>query len=295
MSIPISTEARAPVHPAIEQQCIDDRRPHGVRKPSRGNAQVQAVAAFLQQALASGSVPVADLDVKARAAGLLGKGQTATNSKAFRVAKAALHVRSRRSGFGPRAVWLWDFPNAAGTPGAIPKAGPLDSDTYDRSDATADRSDATADRSDATASNEVLTEASHDAANGAPRDAEFGRIIPLEWVQGIAFLLKRSRPSDVPPHRWRLFLDDCGRFLASPWAERAAELGWDASSLFGSQFKAPHEHLGTSGLLWNLVGGEILRLSQSNAIIAAADEKQRVFQRRPAWMTAKMPWHHRRV
>lgn len=37
-------------------------------------------------------------------------------------------------------------------------------------------------------------------------------------------------PLGVPPHRWRLFVDDCRRFTASPWAARAARLGWDAGS-----------------------------------------------------------------
>jgi hypothetical protein len=36
-----------------------------------------------------------------------------------------------------------------------------------------------------------------------------------------------------PHHRWRQFIDDCTKFLDSKWAERAAQLGWEAWVLFG--------------------------------------------------------------
>ena len=44
-----------------------------------------------------------------------------------------------------------------------------------------------------------------------------------------------------PLHRWRQFVDDCKNFLSWPekWAERAAELGWDAMALFGCAPKRP--------------------------------------------------------
>ena len=57
--------------------------------------------------------------------------------------------------------------------------------------------------------------------------------IPTVWVEGVASLDDRDPPSDVPRHRWRLFVDDCKRFVASDWAGRAAQLGWNAMSLFG--------------------------------------------------------------
>jgi len=65
------------------------------------------IEGFLREALAGGKMSVAALEERARAAGLLAGRQTLTDSKAFRSAKAALGIRSRRVGFGPRAVWLW--------------------------------------------------------------------------------------------------------------------------------------------------------------------------------------------
>src|ERR1700730_2187610 len=48
--------------------------------------------------------------------------------------------------------------------------------------------------------------------------------------------LDHHRPlTDIPPHRWRQFLSDCNNFLTGDenWAGRAAELGWNAATLFG--------------------------------------------------------------
>ena len=62
-----------------------------------------------------------------------------------------------------------------------------------------------------------------------------------------------------------------------PWAERAAELGWDSASLFGFRFEPPHEHLASAGLLWNVAGGKILHLFKDGATIEADNGRQRVF------------------
>jgi hypothetical protein len=64
---------------------------------------------------------------------------------------------------------------------------------------------------------------------------EIAARIPSSWIEGVGRLSQRRPPPDIPPHRWRQFLTDCTKFLASPgeWAERAAALGWDAVALFG--------------------------------------------------------------
>src|SRR6201982_1003247 len=69
--------------------------------------------------------------------------------------------------------------------------------------------------------------------------------IPIVWVEGVASLDDRDPPSDVPRHRWRLFVDDCKRFVASDWAGRAAQLGWNAMSLFGCAPKRPLDYSGS--------------------------------------------------
>jgi hypothetical protein len=63
---------------------------------------------------------------------------------------------------------------------------------------------------------------------------------------------KEQRPPlHVPIHRWRQFLNDCTKFLASgSLAERAAALGWDAVALFGWCRHRPLDHSGGAGLLW---------------------------------------------
>jgi hypothetical protein len=52
---------------------------------------------------------------------------------------------------------------------------------------------------------------------------------------GVARLDHHRPHTDIPPHRWRQFLSDCNNFLTGDenWAGRAAELGWNAASLFG--------------------------------------------------------------
>ena len=65
--------------------------------------------------------------------------------------------------------------------------------------------------------------------------------IPIDWVQGVAYLDPDRPPNDVPRHRWRRFVDDCKSFLRSPenLPIRAARLGWDAMALFGCAPKRP--------------------------------------------------------
>ena len=58
----------------------------------------------------SGAVAVADLEVRALAAGLLSDRQKITDAKAFKRAKKALGIKSHRVGFGPGAVWFWALP-----------------------------------------------------------------------------------------------------------------------------------------------------------------------------------------
>src|SRR3984893_3753182 len=72
--------------------------------------------------------------------------------------------------------------------------------------------------------------------------------IPIDWVQGVAYLDPDHPPNDVPRHRWRQFVDDCRNFLSPSenWAERAARLGWDAMALFGCAPKRPFDYLGSA-------------------------------------------------
>jgi hypothetical protein len=119
--------------------------------------------------------------------------------------------------------------------------------------------------------------------------------IPTVWVEGVASLDDRDPPSDVPRHRWRLFVDDCKRFVASDWAGRAAELGWDAMSLFGCAPKRPLDYSGSAGLLWALNGGRLVQLHRDWAVIdVPVNRFERVFYRRNVNVTKiTLPWRKR--
>jgi hypothetical protein len=90
---------------------------------------------------------------------------------------------------------------------------------------------------------------------------------------GVASLKHDHPPADVPPHRWRQFIVDCNEFLASKWAARAAELGWDAKALFGCHRHRPLMYLGSAGLMWDISGGELVHLHRDSALIKRAAEE----------------------
>ena len=78
--------------------------------PRSGRDRDVDVVTFLQTALTVGAVDVSELEILARAAGLLGEGQRISQAKQFKRAKATLGIRSVRQGFGPRGAWAWVLP-----------------------------------------------------------------------------------------------------------------------------------------------------------------------------------------
>ena len=206
------------------------------------------VTEFLGDALALGALGVPELEARARAAGLLGEGQSITHTKAFKGAKKSLGISSHRVGFGSRSQWQWQLPRQS--------EGSTKTDL--------------------------------------PTSRERRSAIPIDWVQGVAYLDPDRPPNDVPRHRWRQFVDDCKSFLSSPekWAERGAGLGWDAMALFGCAPKRPLDYLGSAGLLWAIAGGRLVELHRDWAVIdLAVNRSQRIFYRRnvdPAKIT--LPW-----
>ena len=78
-----------------------------------------AVTEFLRDALAATAVGVPELDMMARAAGLLGEGQRITQAKLFRRAKRSLGIRSIREGFGAGGRWAWELPPSSDAPARI--------------------------------------------------------------------------------------------------------------------------------------------------------------------------------
>jgi hypothetical protein len=120
------------------------------------------------------------------------------------------------------------------------------------------------------------------------------RRIPSSWIDGVARLDYHRPLADIPPHRWRQFLSDCNNFLTSGenWAERAAQLGWDAEDLFGCLRSRPLMHPGGAGLLWAINGGRLVELHREWAVFElAVNGSRRVFERRRVDVAkVSLPW-----
>ena len=104
---------------------------------------------------------------------------------------------------------------------------------------------------------------------------------PRAWAEGFARLDPSKPPSDVPPHRWLRFVDDCGRFLDEGWAKRAAELGWGPLDLFGCDRERPFARIDELGLLWMLKGGTVVELHRHRAILQTERGATQTYRRRP--------------
>jgi hypothetical protein len=96
--------------------------------------------------------------------------------------------------------------------------------------------------------------------------------VPRVWAEGFARLDRdQPPPSDVPPSRWRQFVDDVGRFLDGPFRTIAAALGWGPYDLFGCNRDRPFARIDQGGLLWLLNGRKLVALSEDAAVIESPD------------------------
>jgi hypothetical protein len=171
------------------------------------------VEAFLRGILAGGRVvPVHELEVRARDAGLLGRHQSITDCKKFKAAKKILGIRSLRIGFSGSGWWGWALPSPE-TSVDLAIEAPT-SVVYDHS-----RPDQHDDHTGVGVNNPVCAEPDP---------------VLSEWSRGIARLDHGHAPHAVPLHRWRQFVIDCHEFATASenWFKRARALGWDTLSLF---------------------------------------------------------------
>jgi hypothetical protein len=258
--------SRAPRTPGVD---VEDRR--RARRHPRRPLMIRCpdplgpVAQFLRKELSRGAVAVSDLGTMARAAGLLGKDQRITHAGPFKEAKTALGIKSIRIGFGTGGRWAWLLDKQPAHPG----------EAYDDGQQLSGPASAPPD-----GHLEAKVEASAEQHSVGAASANR---VPLGWTQGVALLDYRDPPTDVPPHRWRQFVEDCNNFLNSSenWAERAAQSGWEAVSLFGCRRDRPLEYLGRAGLLWIVNGGRLLELHRDWAVVElAVNGSRRVFDRR---------------
>jgi hypothetical protein len=188
-----------------------------------------AVEVFLKGILAGVVVvPVHDIEVGARDAGLLGRHQSITDSKKFKAAKKTLGARSVRIGFGRVGWWGWALPSPETSVDLAIEApkSVVYGEAHSRPDPHHHYTGAGANDHVCTQPDPILS----------------------EWSRGIARLDHGHAPHGVPLHRWRQFVNDCHEFMngSENWAERARALGWDTLSLFGCCSSRPLDYLGSA-------------------------------------------------
>jgi hypothetical protein len=259
------------------------------RRGSR-DLRAAAVAAFLESTLADGAVAVADLEVRARAAGLLGARQSITDSKKFKAAKKMLGIESRRIGFGAGGAWCWSLPTSVATEMSVEIGGPITGETVIDHAAAKQASVIYGEDHRRPTGGLGLQPVGVATSAPAPVAVQHQRSVPPDWIRGVARLDPFSAPAGVALHRWGVFVGDCTTFMHATknWAERAAELGWDAYALFGCDRDRPLDQPG-AGLLWRLGGGRITALHKDWAMVEI-DGAQRAYHRRPAGMRSVLPW-----
>jgi hypothetical protein len=222
--------------------------------------------AFLSTILASGAIPVDDLQTKARAAGLLSARQRITDAKLFKRAKRTLGIKSVRFGFGAAGEWFWTMPAPSGS----------------EVEGLASR---------------ASTEPSPAVINDVEPLSQDRIGVPSQWVNGIASLNRFRAPAGIVLHRWQLFISDAEQFLNSTaaLATRAVALGWTASQLFGCAPVQPIAHLHLAGLIWALRGRAIVGLYPDCASIEnSADGSRSIFNRRIVYgAPITLPWRLR--
>ena len=114
--------------------------------------------------------------------------------------------------------------------------------------------------------------------------------IPRAWAEGFAQLDPNYPRGDVPPKRWRIFIDDVRQFLGSDFAGFAAALQWDPYDLFGSDRDVPFARIDAAGLLWLLNGNRLLMLSENAATIETETGARQVYVRRRSRRGRCLAW-----
>jgi hypothetical protein len=113
---------------------------------------------------------------------------------------------------------------------------------------------------------------------------------PKEWQRSIASLDIDHPPEDVPFRRWQTFVSGAARFLAGPFAEQAAALGWTALDLFGCDDRKPFARIDQMGLVWFVAGHRIVMISESAAVLETATGSRQTYRRRPAGPGRVLVW-----
>lgn len=114
-----------------------------------------------------------------------------------------------------------------------------------------------------------------------------------EWSAIVACLDPDLPPGDVPPRRWRRFVDDVGHFLDGGFAPKANALGWGLFDLFGCDRERPFARTDQAGLLWLLNGNRLVAVSENTAVIETRTGARQVFRRKPNAAGRVLAWELR--
>ena len=109
---------------------------------------------------------------------------------------------------------------------------------------------------------------------------EYEAGVPRDWAEGFARLDLASPSTGFSIARWRMVIDDGGRFL-DRWATEAAGLGWQAIDVFGVHPAAPSARFDAMGLVPIIGGGEVISITERSATIRSPGGQLLVYMRRP--------------
>lgn len=107
---------------------------------------------------------------------------------------------------------------------------------------------------------------------------EYDGGIPRIWAEGFARLDPDRPPGDVPPKRWKRFVDDVGEFLDSRFCAVAAVLDWGPLDLFGCDRDKPFASVDRAGLLWLLDGAKLVLLAEHAATIESTTGARQTYR-----------------
>jgi hypothetical protein len=119
---------------------------------------------------------------------------------------------------------------------------------------------------------------------------EYDGGVPRTWAEGFARLDRTRPPRDVPPQRWRRFVDDVGRFLDSEFCAPASALGWGPHDLFGCDRDRPFARIDQCGLLWLVNGDRLVALSENTATIETRSGARQIWRRKPSEPGRVLAW-----
>jgi hypothetical protein len=113
--------------------------------------------------------------------------------------------------------------------------------------------------------------------------------VPRAWVEGLGRLRYMPAPPTVTARRWRVFIEDCDKFLDC-WASQAASLGWGAKDLFGMSVACPLGRVDLAGLVWLLDGRHVVALTAETATIRTAAGAVQTFRRVETQPGQRIAW-----